>query len=156
MRSFLYLMMAVLLTHQGQAFARAKSSKPKAPSEVHCLAKNIYHEARGQSYQGMLAVAQVTGNRVQRGDWGSNICSVVYAPSQFSWTQNRKFRYQRPTGPEWEMSQKVARDYLRGARVHRLKKATHFWATYVMPQWAHKMVKVMKIDDHVFYEERNI
>ena len=54
------------------------------------------------------------------------------------------------------MSQKVARDYLRGARVHRLKKATHFRATYVMPQWAHKMVKVMKIDDHVFYEERNI
>lgn len=54
------------------------------------------------------------------------------------------------------MSQKVARDYLRGARVTRLKKATHFRATYVMPQWAHKMVKVMKIDDHVFYEERNI
>lgn len=88
---------------------------------------------------------------------GEAIFAVWFTrPHNFHGHKIENFDINRPTGPEWDMSQKVARDYLRGARVTRLKKATHFRATYVMPRWAHKMVKVMKIDDHVFYEERNI
>ena len=33
-------------------------------SELLCLAKNIYYEARGEPLQGKIAVAQVTLNRV--------------------------------------------------------------------------------------------
>jgi len=63
--------------------------------QVDCLAKNIYHEAASESYEGKLAVAQVTMNRVNSGKFPSDICSVVYQKTtdqnlktvcQFSWT----------------------------------------------------------------------
>ena len=34
-------------------------------NQMHCLATNIYHEARGESYAGKVAVANVTMNRVK-------------------------------------------------------------------------------------------
>ena len=33
-------------------------------NQMHCLATNIYHEARGESFAGKVAVANVTHNRV--------------------------------------------------------------------------------------------
>lgn len=32
--------------------------------EVQCLAENVYHESKSESFEGKLAVAQVTINRV--------------------------------------------------------------------------------------------
>ena len=49
---------------------------PISKEELMCLAKNIYHEARSETTNGMLAVAHVTINRVNS--------------SKFP---NRKFRY---------------------------------------------------------------
>ena len=63
--------------------------------QVECLAKNIYWESASESYEGKLAVAQVTMNRVNSGKFPSDICSVVYQKTvnresrtvcQFSWT----------------------------------------------------------------------
>lgn len=64
---------------------------PIAPTdrEVICLAKNIYFEARGESYLGQKAVAFVTINRVNSGIFPNNICEVVYqrqaSNCQFNW-----------------------------------------------------------------------
>lgn len=64
---------------------------PIAPSEreVQCLAKNIYFEARGESYLGQKAVAFVTMNRVMSGTFPDNVCDVVYQRAggscQFHW-----------------------------------------------------------------------
>lgn len=64
---------------------------PIAPSEreIQCLAKNIYFEARGESYLGQKAVAFVTLNRVNSGSFPDNVCDVVYQRSsggcQFHW-----------------------------------------------------------------------
>ena len=69
----------------------------KASSDVHCLAENIYHEARGESTAGKMAVALVTLNRVEDKRFPNTVCGVVkqtkYYPSgridlhscQFSW-----------------------------------------------------------------------
>lgn len=46
--------------------------------QIECLAKNIYYESAGESYEGKLAVAQVTMNRVNSGIFPRDICSVVY------------------------------------------------------------------------------
>ena len=59
--------------------------------DLYCLTKNIYHEARGESFQGKLAVAQVTMNRVNHETkWPGTVCEVVYqkikGSPQFSWT----------------------------------------------------------------------
>jgi spore germination cell wall hydrolase CwlJ-like protein len=54
-------------------------------SDFICLAKNIYHEARGESYKGQLAVALVTLNRVNSGEFENTICKVIAEPNQFTW-----------------------------------------------------------------------
>ena len=46
--------------------------------ELHCLAKNVYHEARGESKAGKLAVAHVTLNRVHSDEFPDTVCGVVY------------------------------------------------------------------------------
>jgi len=54
--------------------------------DAECLAENIYHEARGESTLGKIAVGLVTINRVRDARWPSNICSVVYeGPVRESW-----------------------------------------------------------------------
>jgi hypothetical protein len=62
-------------------------------SEVRCVAQAVYHEARGESVKGQIAVADVVMNRVRSGKWGKSACSVVNAPYQFSnrwsWTSPR-------------------------------------------------------------------
>lgn len=52
------------------------------------LAQNVYHEARGESVQGRLAVAQVTLARI--GSHGDNVTDVVFKKKQFSWTDDPK------------------------------------------------------------------
>ena len=49
-----------------------------AQRETHCLATNIYFEARGESLEGKKAVAFVTLNRVESESFPNDICSVVY------------------------------------------------------------------------------
>ena len=64
--------------------------------ELDCLAKNIYHEARGEDETGRKAVAQVVLNRVASKRYPNTVCEVVYQVTkhyktkrktpQFSWT----------------------------------------------------------------------
>ena len=72
------------------------SSKGGAPEEEdpewYCLTEAIYFEARGESFQGQVAVAEVILNRVDNDRWPDTICGVVnqgtgrkYA-CQFSYT----------------------------------------------------------------------
>lgn len=64
---------------------------PNIPTEreVQCLAKNIYFEARGESYLGQKAVAFVTLNRAVSGKFPDDVCDVVYQKNngicQFHW-----------------------------------------------------------------------
>ena len=75
--------------------------------EVNCLAKNVYYEAGLESYEGQVAVAQVTVNRVEDGKFPTSICGVVHqktrVPSgrtvcQFSWVCDpNRMRLLRPS-----------------------------------------------------------
>ena len=42
-----------------------------------CLALNIYHEAKNQSFIGQVAVAQVVMNRVKDTRYPNTVCEVV-------------------------------------------------------------------------------
>jgi len=52
-------------------------------------ARTLYGEARGEGYDGMLAVAWVIKNRLTSGRWGKTAAAVCLAPYQFS-TWNEK------------------------------------------------------------------
>lgn len=123
--------------------------------EEDCLAKNIYHEAGVESRLGKFAVAQVTLNRLREGRWGKDMCKVVYAKSQFSWTLYHKKRNEVPRGPLWEESRAVAREFLReGYRVAGLEDSHYYHANYIKdPIWAKSVVKIQQIGQHIFYKK---
>jgi hypothetical protein len=64
-----------------------------------CLIRNVFYESGGEPYLGKIGVAQVTWNRVKYGKWGQDVCRVVYAPGQFSWTVEPHKRNSRIGGP---------------------------------------------------------
>lgn len=70
----------------------AQSDVQPPAKEVGCLARNIYHEARGEHIDGQLAVAHVTYNRVRSSRFPDTFCEVVTHDKgpkahdcQFSW-----------------------------------------------------------------------
>lgn len=122
--------------------------------EFDCMARNIYYEAGIESHTGKIAVAQVTLNRVKSGYWGNNICKVVYAKDQFSWTKDKRRAWLRNKGRSWEDSKQAASQVLSyGVRVKPLKKALFYHADYVKPNWRDKDKRVAKIGQHIFYTQ---
>lgn len=115
-----------------------------------CLALNIYWEARNQSIAGQLAVAQVTLNRVRDRRYGNNICDVVYEHKQFSWYWDGKSDVPRESRA-WQKAKMIASAALDGSGHAELRGVTHYHAAYSQPYWKNYMVKVTKIDDHIFY-----
>lgn len=124
-------------------------------ADMECLAKNIYHEAGVEPKMGKFAVAQVTLNRLKDGRWGNNICKVVYARAQFSWTLYNKKRQETPKGQLWAESREVARTVLdRGFRVKGLEESLLYHADYIRPPlWSKSVAKIQQIGQHIFYKK---
>lgn len=126
--------------------------------ELWCLATAIYFEARGESYRGQVAIAQVVQNRVADRRYPKTICGVVFQ------NQNRRnscqFSFACDGQPEvisdkksWAQAQDIAKRFADGELfLTEVGKATHYHATYVRPAWAPRMVKLTQIGLHVFYE----
>jgi spore germination cell wall hydrolase CwlJ-like protein len=122
--------------------------------EFDCMARNIYYEAGIEPHVGKVAVAQVTLNRVNSGYWGNNICKVVYAKDQFSWTRDKRRAWLQNKGSNWEESKQVATQVLSyGMRVKPLKKALFYHADYVKPNWRDNSKRIVKVGQHIFYSQ---
>lgn len=132
--------------------------KPIFNKEVTCLAQNIYYEAASEPYEGKLAVAQVTLNRVRSGKFAPTVCDVVKQRNsingiticQFSWVCEKAYAIRDPY--KWEESLLVARKALTTPVAHdHLKKtnAMYYHADYVNPRWPKQ--RIMQIGHHIFY-----
>ena len=134
---------------------------PQLESEIRCLAKNIYYEAGNESFDGKLAVAQVSVNRMRSGKFPDTICGVVKQKThwqgrtvcQFSWFCTAKGRAPAPINSEnYQESLEIAkRVLLEGLGLRQLKDALYFHATHVTPNWGKP--KVAKIGNHIFYRD---
>lgn len=122
-------------------------------ADENCLAKNIFYEAGVEDVNGKFAVAQVTLNRLKTGKWGKNLCKVVYAPAQFSWTKDARLRKLRPSGILWEESRQVAHTVLKAnIRVPSLDKAQFYHTNYIKaPRWAKSLKPIEQVGQHIFY-----
>lgn len=116
-----------------------------------CLIRNVFYESGSEPYLGKIAVAQVTWNRVKHGQWGRDICSVVYAPGQFSWTVEAHKRNAKIGGPGWENTIQAVEDFINGTRIARLENSMFFHASYVKPNWHRWADRVKQIGNHIFY-----
>ena len=117
-----------------------------------CLIRNVFFESGSEPYWGKIAVAQVTWNRVKYGQWGKDVCRVVYAPGQFSWTVEPHKRNSPVGGPGWADTAQAVEDFINGARVAKLENSMFFHASYVRPNWHTWADRVKQIGNHIFYE----
>lgn len=117
--------------------------------DLECLAKNIYHEARGEPLVGQYAVAEVTMNRVRSREFPNSVCGVVRQPGAFSWT----YRQDPPTpsGYEWRRAQAIAGSVYDNSEAPLVAGALYYHATYVSPDWAVTRTQVTRIGRHLFY-----
>jgi N-acetylmuramoyl-L-alanine amidase len=144
--------------HSGDDTARIAAAQVRA-RELHCLAENIYYEARGEPLDGQYAVAEVTLNRVRSPRYADTICEVVYDTrwdplrrrrvGHFSWTELQELN--APWGPAWEQAMSVAMAVYNESYMPLVPEALHYHATSVHPYWARNMQSVAQIGNHVFY-----
>ena len=127
-------------------------------TQLDCLARNIYHEAGSEPFEGKVAVAQVTINRTESGQFPGDICKVVYQKNvvyekvmcQFSWYCEGPSAMKPMNGPMYTESMEVAKKVLlEGFRLPDLKNALYFHGDYIQPGWNKK--PVAKIGHHIFY-----
>ena len=133
---------------------RATAQKQREDEkQIQCLATNIYWEARGESIEGQVAVAQVTLNRSQHSDFPDSICKVVYQKTkstcQFSWVCEDNYKTTPMQLVNYRVAESVARDVVAGRRIEKLKEALYFHAVYVNPGWKRK--KLATFGRHKFY-----
>ena len=126
--------------------------------QLDCLARNIYHEAGSEPFEGKVAVAQVTINRAESGQFPSDICQVVYQKNivyervlcQFSWYCDSASLKKPMNGAVYVEAMEVAKKVLlEGFRIDSVKGALYYHADYVNPKWGKK--PVAKIGHHIFY-----
>ncbi len=128
--------------------------------QLACLTRNIYYEAATEPFEGKVAVAQVTMNRVETGRFGQGVCGVVYQKNivyekvicQFSWTCNGVSPIKPIYSALWKESEEVAKKVLlENFRLPSMKTALFYHADYVNPQWGKP--QITKIGRHIFYSE---
>lgn len=125
--------------------------------QLHCLALNIYWEARSEPVTGQLAVAAVTLNRVQNPRFPSNVCDVVRQGGeirrhrcQFSWWCDGK-KDDPKDAESWRRANTLARLSTAGIVDDPTRGALWYHADYVNPYWAEKKERVAQIGRHIFY-----
>lgn len=129
-------------------------------ADLICLARNIYHEARGEPIDGQYAVAEVTLNRVASRLFPDTVCEVVYEKrldisrnrlvGAFSWTELDSV--ERPAGAEWRRAMKAAETIYDRQHEPTIPGALFYHADRVEPYWAKTRKRVTQIGNHVFYE----
>ena len=128
--------------------------------QLECLTRNIYWEAAGEPFEGKVAVAQVTMNRVADGKFGTGVCGVVYQKNvfyekvvcQFSWACETNHKIKPVYPKNWAESEEVAKKVLlENFRLPGLTQAMYYHATYVNPGW--RLQRVTQIGQHIFYKE---
>ncbi len=126
--------------------------------DLWCLSQAVYFEARGESYKGQVAVAQVVINRLHHRLYPNTICGVVFQNQhmrnacQFSFACDG-IPERVVDGKSWKQAQEIAKGVVSGKlTVPEVGKATHYHASYVYPHWAPRMKKVTKIGLHGCYQ----
>jgi hypothetical protein len=133
-----------------------------ANAERDCLAQAIYHEARGESAAGQLAVANVIVNRARSGKFPSTLCGVIYQNAekgyhrcQFTFACDGRSDApgeRRAWARSAELAQDVYAEFALGDAVGAVPgSALYYHTTNVRPNWANTYSAVAQIGSHIFY-----
>ena len=128
------------------------------------LALNVYQEARDQPFIGQVAVAQVVMNRVADDRYPDTACEVVMQGPTYSWRTDFPVRHRcqfswycdgksdkTPDTEAYEKALMIAHGVYYGNLDDFVEGATHYHATYVLPEWAESKTPIVQIGEHIFY-----
>ena len=154
-----YLLAIIMLLTSSATYADTLTSK-----DINCLRLNAYHEARGEGYEGQVAVTKVVLNRVKSESFPNTVCDVVYQgrhdnkgnpvrnKCQFSWYCDG--RTDKPTDENAWMEISLAVQeavYFYNSDIDFTGGAVFYHATHVKPYWVRAMTRTTVIGDHIFY-----
>lgn len=122
----------------------SSSSSSQSSSDLYLLAKCVYAEARGEPYQGQVAVAAVILNRVKSSQFPNTLAGVIYQPYAFTAVSDGQINLE----PN-QTAYNAARDAMNGW------DPTYGCLFYYNPakttsKWIYSRQVVVTIGDHVF------
>jgi len=117
--------------------------------EAECLATAVYFEAKSESLDGQLAVAQTILNRTRSGRFPESICGVVFQPGQFSFVRGNGFPPVVRESRSWKNAVAIAHVALNDLWDSSVDNALYFHARRVSPGW--RMQRIASVGNHVFY-----
>jgi len=122
----------------------SSSKTNQSSSDLYLLAKCVYAEARGETYEGQVAVAAVILNRVKSPDFPNTISGVIYQPWAFTAVNDGQINLE----PN-QTAYNAARDAMNGW------DPTYGCLYYYNPstatsKWIYSRQKVVTIGKHVF------
>lgn len=122
---------------------------------VDCLAIAAMAEA-GEGDDGQRAVIQVVLNRVRHPSFPKSICGVVFEGShrstgcQFTFTCDGALQ-RRHSPAAWSRARARAIEALDGRVYSPVSLATHYHTDWVHPYWSASLIKLARIDTHLFF-----
>jgi N-acetylmuramoyl-L-alanine amidase len=120
-------------------------------AEANCIAVAVYHEARGETLEGQLAVARVIMNRASSGRYPGTWCGVVKQPWQFSFVRNGYMPGVDEGSTAWRTALGVTRIAINNAVPSLSNDVLWYHANYVAPSWGRRLTRVSQIGAHIFY-----
>ena len=120
-------------------------------SALTCMAVAIYFEASGEPLAGQLAVGNVIINRVMDERYPDDVCEVITQGKLGSFycdglsdtpKDEAAFRY----------AIDIASNILGGVWFDPTDGATHYHSIDVAPSWAKTKVRIVRIENHIFYK----
>ena len=135
------------------ALADRYSAGAPLDEQANCMAVAVYHEARGETLEGQLAVARVIMNRAASGRYPDSWCEVVKQPWQFSFV-NPRTGYMPGVdhgSRAWHNAIGITRLAISGAVPSVPTDCLWYHADYVSPSWGSRLERVDKIGAHIFY-----
>jgi spore germination cell wall hydrolase CwlJ-like protein len=128
---------------------------PEGDAEWQCLTEALYFEARGETLEGQVAVAEVILNRVDSPLYPRTVCGVVKQRGgggcQFSYVCNGKTKMREKAAAD--LAGRIARAMLDGGPRLLTDGATHFHTRGVKPGWSKRFSRTAAIGSHYFYRQ---
>jgi spore germination cell wall hydrolase CwlJ-like protein len=141
---------------------------PYTQAELHCLTRNAYYEAKGDSEMSQIAVTHAVLNRKYDGAFPGNVCGVVYQKRlnqsgrmvcQFSWYCDQKMMNRKIDRTAWQQSYdavKKALIFYYDKGIDITQGSTFYHADYVSRNklGVKNIEKTTQIGSHIYYKEK--
>jgi spore germination cell wall hydrolase CwlJ-like protein len=161
--SLLVLLLTVAIAIAAMPVKESANTIPLDDTDVYCLTRNAYYEAKGDSQMSQIAVTHVVLNRLNDPKFPKKACEVVYqknrtdansAVCQFSWYCDKRMMGRVIDPVVWEESYKAVTKalniyYRKGVDV--TEGSTFYHANYVNPGW-NRLERVTTIGSHIYYK----